>query len=222
MTVTPALIMESLWQLEFDGTFNPYKESCSVHDRIDSPDIRSSILLEILEKAADTKVDAIWIGRDLGHKGGRRTGLALTDDLSFEKHLARWELDVERPTAGTPVKERTATVIWDMLDQISEQVFLWNVFPLHPYPIAKEFSNRAHTAKERRAGEQILRLIFELILPERIVAIGNDAANVARGLWADADIHQVRHPSYGGQIEFCASIQQLYEFEHEKRQVCLI
>ena len=52
---------------------------------------------------ADAELDAIWVGRDLGYRGGRRTGLALTDDVYFADHLERWGLDVQRPTYGKPV-----------------------------------------------------------------------------------------------------------------------
>lgn len=222
MKASPTAIVERLQALSFEGTFNPYSERCTAFDHLHSPSIRSSILRNILECAAGTTVDALWIGRDLGHKGGRRTGLALTDDLSFEKHLARWEIETDRPTQGSYVKEQTATAIWEMLDEIPEDVFLWNVFPLHPYPAGNEFSNRAHTAKERQIGEEVLRLIFDLIQPARIVAIGNDAAKSARSLWPNAEICHVRHPSYGGQAEFRERIQDIYGFRTNERQGCLI
>jgi hypothetical protein len=50
----------------------------------------SAILTQILQAAEAASVDAIWVGRDLGFRGGRRTGMALTDDVHFHDHLARW------------------------------------------------------------------------------------------------------------------------------------
>jgi len=42
------------------------------------------------------------------------------------------------------------------------------------------FTNRAHNAKERRAGEEILEQLVMLIGPRRLIAIGNDAVVTAR------------------------------------------
>lgn len=67
---------------------------------------------------------ALWIGRDLGYRGGRRTGLALTDDVHASHHARRWEIQMESPTVGTAVAERTAAVVWGMLDRISARIFL--------------------------------------------------------------------------------------------------
>ena len=70
---------------------------------------------EILSAASAVDLDAIWVGRDLGHRGGRRTGLALTDDIQFAAHTRRWGVEAERPTRGPMLSERTASVVWEML-----------------------------------------------------------------------------------------------------------
>ena len=161
-------------------------------------------------RAADAELDAIWVGRDLGYRGGRRTGLALTDDVHFAHHLERWGLDARRPTYGKPVAERTAAAIWDILLRVNVPVFLWNVFPLHPFVEGDPFSNRAHNVKERRAGAKILIQMVEYLKPKRIIAIGNDAYNVLSGVFAEDFVYKARHPSYGGQTEFLAAMSKLY------------
>lgn len=203
-------ILNALGQLEFENTFNPYFDRCPVYDAAEAPALRSYYLVEMLERAASSNLDAIWVGRDLGYRGGRRTGLALTDDFHFSHHLVRWGLEPKRPTFGAPVAERTAAVIWNILMQIKVPVFLWNVFPLHPYEYGDPFSNRAHNARERKAGTDILISIVHYLKPQRIIAVGNDAFNVLSNALPHVEVYKVRHPSYGGQNEFLESMRSLY------------
>lgn len=203
-------ILGALEKLDFDNTFNPYFDRCPVHDAAEAPELRSYYLFEMLERAASSNLDAIWVGRDLGYRGGRRTGLALTDDIHFSDHLVRWGLEPKRPTFGAPMAERTASTIWDILMQVSVPVFLWNVFPLHPYVNDDPFSNRAHNARERKAGTDILISIVQYLRPQRVIAVGNDAFNVLSHALPDFGVHKVRHPSYGGQNEFTESMRILY------------
>ena len=97
-----------------------------------------------------------------------------------------------------------------MLGRISENVFLWNVFPLHPFPPGNSFGNRAHKAAERKAGVALLRSLLALLNPGRIVAIGNDAAKVAANLGAGIEVCAVRHPGHGGEALFREQMAALY------------
>jgi uracil-DNA glycosylase len=206
----PSQFVSALKTLSFEHTFNPYVDRCAVHDKIDAPQKRAGLLKAMLDAAMRIELDAIWIGRDLGYRGGRRTGLALTDDIHSSWHAERWQLAYERPTKGRPVAERTAAVIWSVLQEIDAPIFLWNVFPLHPHEPDDPFTNRAHNARERAAGEDILASLVMLLSPKRIVAIGNDAAKTAIRVAHDQCIVQVRHPSYGGQNEFLDQIRSTY------------
>ncbi len=165
----------------------------------------------MLESAITVEVDAIWVGRDLGFRGGRRTGMALTDDVHFHDHLGRWGIERAKPTIGQPVSERTATVVWDILERVQASVFLWNVFPLHPHKPADPFTNRAHNAKERRAGIEVLEQLIGLLRPKRLIAVGNDAEAVLQRIAREQTVVKVRHPSYGGQTEFAKQMQELYD-----------
>lgn len=208
--MNPDQILDALEQFQFENTFNPWFERCAVYDGEDAPELRRYYLSELLKRAAGTELDAIWVGRDLGHQGGRRTGLALTDDLHFSEHLKRWGLEPKRPTFGKPVTERTASVIWKMLLRVQAPVFLWNVFPLHPYCDGDPFSNRAHNARERKAGVELLTVIIGLLKPKRVIAIGNDAYNALSTTIPEENLYKVRHPSYGGQNEFLRAMGTLY------------
>ena len=206
----PMEFVNSIQKLKFENVFNPYADRCSVHDVSDAPSRRAAALLELLEAAVETEVDALWIGRDLGYRGGRRTGLALTDDVHLAVHALRWNVSIERATTGSLVTERTAAVIWSMLALVPTAVFLWNVFPFHPHEPGDPFSNRSHRPDERAVGEQLLAQLIVMLRPRRIVAIGNNAAKAAHRLGGEAEIIQVRHPSYGGQRDFINQVESLY------------
>ena len=209
--MTPVKFVEALGALEFENTFNPYSSRCAVHDLNDAPQRRSNSLRAMLEVAAKRDIDSIWIGRDLGYRGGRRTGLALTDDVHIYAHAQRWGVSVERPTKGEAVAERTAAVIWNVLAQVQASVFLWNVFPLHPHETDDPYSNRLHNSRERRAGEELLFQLILLLKPRQLVGIGNDAALTAYRLADHHQVVKVRHPSYGGQTQFLKQLRDLYD-----------
>ncbi len=208
--------VKELCNLSFENTFNPYSDRCDVYDFLDAPQKRRILLERMLEAANKVEIDSIWIGRDLGYRGGRRTGLALTDDVHLYHHAKRWGIEVDRLTKGEAIPERTAAVIWSILSLISSPVFLWNVFPLHPYEVGDPFSNRAHNSKERIAGEALLVLLIDFLKPKKIIAIGNEAQKTAVRVFKSENVIKVRHPSYGGQNMFLSQIQSLYNLDESK------
>ena len=203
--------VNQLSSVSFENTFNPYADRCEIYDLENAAERRRDALVAMLDSAMSVEVDSLWIGRDLGHKGGRRTGLALTDDIHLPDHLGRWGVTQKRITKGQAVGERTATVIWKMLSRIMATTFLWNVFPFHPHNCGHPFSNRSHNATERRAGEALLRELGGMLRPRRIVAIGNDAERSAISVFGRLEIIKVRHPSYGGQNDFMRQIEARYD-----------
>jgi hypothetical protein len=220
--MTAAKFVNSLKAVKCENVFNPYADRCEVHDLDDAPERRSQVLLSTLNAAARTEIDALWIGRDLGYRGGRRTGLALTDDVHLAVHATRWNVKVERATSGSIVAERTAAVIWSMLKPVTASVFLWNVFPFHPHESGDPFTNRSHSAKERDLGQSILAELILILRPKRLVCIGNDAANASSRLSGLTRIEQVRHPSYGGQTDFIRQIRNLYRLQPVAEQLDLL
>lgn len=206
---TPKTFVDALSKIELANTFNPYRDFCPFHDQPNAPQRRKRNLQRCLEASLDAKADTIWVARDLGYRGGRRTGVPLTDEahLSNAQRLFAGAV-LERVTTGPVVAERTATVTWQLLADIGRPVVLWNVFPLHPHTADDPMSNRCHRKSERDTTWPFLLALIAMIRPTRLVAIGRDAGAALAGL--NTPVETVRHPSYGGQPEFIAGIRSIY------------
>ena len=207
--MTPSKFLAALAQVRLPGVFNPYADCCDVFDRADAARRRRKNLESFLEASLDYNVKTIWIARDLGYRGGRRTGVPLTDDV----HLALvgqllGGIELKRATKGPVVAERTAAIVWKVLARIHQPVVLWNVFPYHPHEPDDPFSNRAHTAAEREVALPLLKSLIDMFRPQQLVAIGRDAQQALAAL--ETPVAPVRHPSYGGQSEFMAGVFKLY------------
>lgn len=213
---TPKSFAAALSEIRLPSVFNPYLECCPVHDRPDAARVRRRNLVHCLEAALALRIDTIWIARDLGYRGGRRTGVPLTDEIHLgQAGVLLGGIGLDRATWGPAVAERTAAIVWDALLRVGEPAVLWNIFPLHPYEPDHPFSNRRHTRAERDATWPLLAALIAMIKPRRIVAIGQDAGAALAG--SNIPVRVVRHPSYGGQAEFIAGVGQIYGIESPAR-----
>jgi uracil-DNA glycosylase len=210
---TPETFAAALAETRLPSVFNPYRETCSDHDRDDAPLVRRRNLARCLDAALAARVDTIWIARDLGYRGGRRTGVPLTDEVHLgSAGTLLGGIMLERATRGPVVAERTAAIVWRVLARIGEPVVLWNIFPLHPHEAGDPLSNRCHTRAERQATWPLLTALIGMVAPKRIIAIGRDAGLALSGI--DIPVSVVRHPSYGGQAEFIAGVHAIYGVAH--------
>lgn len=207
--MTPKSFVSTLAAADLPSVFNPWRDRCTVHDRSDAAARRRDNLEMLLTAALDCRVETIWIARDLGYRGGRRTGVPLTDEIHLG-HAATLMggITLERATEGPAVAERTAAIVWRVLERIGQPVMLWNVFPFHPHEAGDPMSNRCHTRSEREETWPILQALVSMIRPRQIVAIGRDAYQALDDI--DVPTTAVRHPSYGGQREFIEGMFSLY------------
>lgn len=212
--MTPATFVRTLASFSLSNVFNPYADMCPVHDRQDAAASRRKNLRTYLSAAVDIGVDTIWMGRDLGYRGGRRTGLALTDEYHLPE-LARLYpgCQSQQATHGPAVAERTASEIWAVLRAIETPPLLWNVFPFHPHEPDNPFSNRRFTARELGEVEELNDVLIAWLNIRRIVAIGQDAAQYAERF--GVEVTTIRHPSYGGVREFRDGMRKLYHLPPE-------
>lgn len=211
--MTPQRFISILATTHLPSVFNPWSDRCAVHDRRDAAARRRDNLERMLVAALNSRVETIWIARDLGYRGGRRTGVPLTDEVHLGHAGALMGgIDLERATQGPVVAERTAAIVWKVLGQIAQPVMLWNVFPFHPHDAGESLSNRCHTRGEREATWPLLQALIAMIQPRQIVAIGRDAHLALGELGIPTTA--VRHPSYGGQREFIEGMLALYGIEN--------
>ncbi len=156
-------------------------------------------------------VRSIWLGRDLGYRGGRRTGIPLTDEFhlpALQQTFGVFGIVKATTDQEGPLKERTASEVWKILGVIGQPVMLWNVFPFHPFEKNDPLSNRRHTVREFDECRHILKNLFEWLNPTTVVALGADAEVAVSSLGYQC--HRVRHPSYGGQADFLRDVSNIY------------
>jgi hypothetical protein len=193
--------------LKFRNVFNPYADVCPYHDHPAAPKIRRENLAAVLECALAIKVDAIWIGLELGYGGGRRTGLAMTDDARLATHADLFGAKgIKRATVSGPETEITAGAVWEAIGIIKRPIFLWNVFPLHSHKPDEPLSNRRHSRYERDSCSDLLNSLIAALKPRLIVAIGRDTENALKR--QGVRHHPVRHPAYGGRTKFISGINE--------------
>ena len=212
----PRSFVAALSDVNLPDVFNPYRDQCPLHDRDDAPACRRKNLEACLTNAVSLRADTIWIARDLGYRGGRRTGLPLTDEVHLSNASDLFGgVSLVQATKGPALAERTATITWGLLDQIARPVMLWNVFPFHPHDYDAPMSNRCHRKSERDATWPFLIALVAMLQPRKLVAIGRDASNALTDL--DCQVETVRHPSYGGQAEFTDGIRGIYGLPDKRR-----
>ena len=209
--MNPTKFVKDLAAFRSHNVFNPYRDTCDVHDRRDAATRRRRILRSYLSAAESIGVDTIWMGRDLGYRGGRRTGVALTDEHHLPE-LSRFYpgCQSEQVTFGPAIAERTAAEIWNVLRVIEVRPLLWNVFPFHPHEEDLPFTNRRFTSSELAEAEALNHELINWLRIRRIVAIGQDAAQYAQRF--GVQVTTVRHPSYGGVREFRSGMSEIYGF----------
>ncbi|HVT64518.1 MAG TPA: hypothetical protein VHD81_05150 [Mycobacteriales bacterium] len=116
------------------NTFNPYREVCPTYDVPDASAIRRENVRALLARAASLDGIDLWIGREPGYLGARRTGVALTDETHLAGYADLMGVSLRRAT-HTDAKRReiSASGIGRALATVGQPVFLWNICPLHTH-----------------------------------------------------------------------------------------
>lgn len=209
--------LEDLSNYDAESVFNPWKMNCEAADVGHSVGVRRENLRAVLCACVDADEVDVWVGRDLGWRGGRRTGIALVDESSLGDYAISIEAkELKKATAGPAMRERTATEIHLARARVSRKLFFWNVFPFHPHEAGKPQTNRMHTRYERDIGLKFLKTVLTLLPVRRVVTIGKDATLALQ--MVDITCCPVRHPSYGGQKEFHRQIDLHYGLSPDREE----
>jgi uracil-DNA glycosylase len=189
-----ASLVDALTRLPaLPDTFNPYRDTCAVYDMPDAAEIRRENLTVLLRRAVELPEIDMWVGREPGYLGARRTGVALMDEARLPEYARAMGVTLRRATRKDARPERTARAVGIALQEIASPIFFWNVCPLHTHEPDNPFSNAKHTAEAAAASRSILEEIIAFVRPRRIIALGDtaDAALLKAGMHANL----VSHPT---------------------------
>lgn len=201
MTVTTRVegLVRALVELPaLPHTFNPYRDACQTYDLADAASIRRDNLSALLRRAATCRTIDLWIGREPGHLGARRTGVALIDEARLPAYAAIMDVPLRRAThTDARRKEPTGGAVGDALEMIRRPTLLWNICPLHSHKPGIPLSNNEHTRAATLLGRPLLEGILDLIQPRSVLALGNRAHEELRSL--DVQSIKLTHPAARGE-----------------------
>ena len=224
------LFIDELSAVKLKDVFNPYSEICDTYDHDQSATIRCNNIRHYFSTAAKIGVDGIWLGRDPGYLGARRTGIAFTDEEHlYLSPLLYPQLRFEKATKNSKFcGETTSKAAWECIRKIraisDHRIFLWNAFPFHPYHPDKPLSNRSFNPEEGKLSSHLLIFLISVLQPKYFVAVGNDAQNFLNHVIQidgyndnrNLQVYNIRHPSYGGSKVFKSDILKLYRENFSK------
>lgn len=207
------LIIHEISNHKFIDSFNPYNDICEYFDAPNSHKVRKKNLEKYLEYFSKLDSIDLWVGRDLGYKGGRRTGIPFTSENNIDTLNFKLGLDLKVESKSKVISsEVSANTIWEIFNNLPNNIIFWNIYPYHPHEKGNQLSNRKFNREEEVFGLRILKALIDSLNINRIICIGNDSANsLKKTKIVDIPITSVRHPSYGGVTIFKNQMKDLYE-----------
>lgn len=172
--------------------------------------------LEIyLQEMLDRRPTVLLVGEAPGFRGMRITGVPFTNLTMLEGPANRFGLFgpgkgyVLPPDAAGIAAEPTATVLWQVLEEVDFLPLLWSAFPWHPHQPGRPLSNRTPKPSETKLGTSFWQELAEMFGVSSIVAVGNVAQHSLQrsGLAAP----KIRHPAHGGRSGFKRGLEELLE-----------
>lgn len=172
--------------------------------------------LEIyLQEMLERRPKVLLVGEAPGFRGMRITGVPFTNRTILEGPANSFGLFgpgkgyVLPPEAAGVAAEPTATVLWQVLEEVGFLPVLWSAFPWHPHKPGQPLSNRTPRPSETKLGTCFWQELSELFSISTIVAVGNVAQHSLQR--SGLDVPKIRHPAHGGRAGFKRGLEQLLE-----------
>lgn len=170
--------------------------------------------LEIyLQEMLERRPTVLLVGEAPGFRGMRITGVPFTNRVILGGPANSFGLFgpgkgyVVPPEAAGVAAEPTATVLWQVLEEVGLLPLLWSAFPWHPHQPGKPLSNRTPRPSETKLGTPFWQDLAALFDITSIVAVGNVAQHSLQR--SGLDVTKIRHPAHGGRSGFKSGLEQL-------------
>lgn len=185
------------------------KQSYTVFNQYRNSKVLSN-LERYFELCKSKKVKILLVGEAPGYAGCALTGIPFTSNRVFKrKSVPFFESIIDKLYISDDTTERSATIVWNALSDLSFVPAFWNAFPFHPHKNNNLKSNRAPIAEEVIEGKEYLELVIDILNPTIIAGLGWEGHNTLKELLPNRDIAYIRHPSYGGRPEFIKGLKKL-------------
>ena len=125
-------------------------------------ELRRRNLEVYLQEMLDRRPKILLVGEAPGFRGMRITGVPFTNRTILEGPANSFGLFgpgkgyVLPPEAAGVAAEPTATVMWEVLEEVDFLPLLWSAFPWHPHQPGQPLSNRTPQAVRNGAGDPVL------------------------------------------------------------------
>lgn len=166
-----------------------------------------------LQEMLDRRPKVLLVGEAPGFRGMRITGVPFTNRVILGGPANSFGLFgpgkgyVLPPEASGVAAEPTATVLWQVLEEVGALPLLWSAFPWHPHQPGKPLSNRTPRPSETKLGTPFWQDLAELFGISSIVAVGNVAQHSLQR--SGLAVPKIRHPAHGGRSGFKQGLEQL-------------
>ncbi|MDP9887090.1 uracil-DNA glycosylase [Pseudarthrobacter enclensis] len=166
-----------------------------------------------LQEMLDRRPSVLLVGEAPGFRGMRITGVPFTNRVILGGPANSFGLFgpgkgyVLPPEAAGVAAEPTATVLWQVLEEVGLLPLLWSAFPWHPHQPGKPLSNRTPRPSETKLGTPFWQELAEMFGISSIVAVGNVAKHSLQR--SGLSVPKIRHPAHGGRSGFKQGLEQL-------------